>query len=334
MYKHLLVPIDGTTLSFITVEQAVAFARESGARITFFNSQTDFGKTGEGSLMMTMEPEEFKQLALGNSRSWLARAVAASAAENVACETLSVVSERPHEAIHEAACSQACDLIFMASHGRKGLRRRFTGTITEKLLEISTIPVLVSRVESNLELTAEQRATTVIRNEHRSLASVIRVMLNVVESSTEPSEKGQWLRAALFYIEHFPERLHHPKEEKTLFRLLRARTSEADAILDDLVQQHRNGTTDLLALREALKEFVVGATEGSNNFRLVLQAFAASQWRHMEIEEKLIMPMAEKYLTVADWSDIAMAFESHADPRFDVESEESFADVLQRLMNI
>lgn len=335
MYKHLLVPIDGTPLSFLTVEQAVEFARETGARISFFNAQPDFGKTSDGSLLQSMAPNDFRHVAIGNSKAWLARAAAAAAAQKVTCDTVSAVSDRPHEAILDAAKSNGCDLIYMASHGRRGLRRRITGTVTEKLLEIASIPVLVVRVETNVELTAEQRALTVIRNEHRSLAAVIRVMLEVVENCTQPSDKDRkWLNAALFYIEHFPERLHHPKEELTLFRCLRERTTESHALLDELIQQHREGSNDLNNLRQAMQVFSSGSPEGVAMFAETVQAYARSQWRHMDAEEKVIIPMAEQYLKPEDWAGIAAAFESHGDPRFNLDSEASFAEVLKHLMDL
>jgi hemerythrin-like domain-containing protein len=282
-----------------------------------------------------MAPGEFRQVTIGNSHAWLTRAASAAAAQKVACESVSAVSDRPHEAILEAAKSHGCDLIYMASHGRRGLRRRITGTVTEKLLEIATIPVLVVRVETNSELTDEQRAVTVIRNEHRSLAAVIRVMLDLVAHCTQPSEKDRkWLGAALFYIEHFPERLHHPKEELTIFRLLRERTPVSHSLLNELVQQHRDASAELHELREALKGFVSESAGGRENFRTVLNAFAESQWRHMDAEELVIIPMAGRHLTSKDWASIAATFESHEDSQFDVDTEASFAEVLTRLMDL
>lgn len=335
MYKHLLVPIDGTPLSFLTVEQALDFAKEAGAGVSFLNAQADFGNSGEGSLLLSMAPGDFKSAATGNAHAWLARAAAAAAARKVECQTVAMVSDRPHEAILAAATAHGCDLIYMASHGKRGLRRRLTGTVTEKLLEIATVPVLVVRVESNAALSAEQRALTVIRNEHRSLAAVIRVMLDLSARCVEPTDTDrQWLGAALFYIEHFPERLHHPKEERTLFRLLQERAPDSRAVIAELVQQHRDGGADLAALRSALAGFSGASAEGREGFRAVLQAYAESQWRHMDIEEKILMPMAGQHLTPADWADIATAFESHGDPRFDVVGEESFAEVLKHLMDI
>jgi nucleotide-binding universal stress UspA family protein/hemerythrin-like domain-containing protein len=335
MYKHLLVPIDGTPLSFLTVEQAVGFAREISARLSFMHARSDFGSTGEGSLLMSMSPSDFKHGASGNSNVWLARAASAAAAQKVPCQTLSVIGDAPHEAILNTAIEQGCDLIYMSSHGRRGLRRRITGTVTERLLEIATVPVLVVRVETNSELTAEQRALTVIRNEHRSLGAVIRGMLDTVARSETIDDAGlKWLNEALYYIDQFPERLHHPKEELTLFRLLLARTEEAQALITDLQQQHRNGASDLAVLRKALEGLTDGSDEGAAGFREAVRAYAAATWRHMESEEHVVMPLAARHLTEADWEEIAAAFECNDDPRLHLDDEGSFAELMKRLMDI
>lgn len=132
-----------------------------------------------------MAPGDFKSVAAGNANAWLARA-GRGGRPQVDRQTVAMVSDRPHEAILAAATAHGCDLIYMASHGKRGLvppshRHR------HREAEIATVPVLVVRVESNAALTAEQRAVTVIRNEHRSLAAVIRVMLDVTARCVEPT---------------------------------------------------------------------------------------------------------------------------------------------------
>jgi nucleotide-binding universal stress UspA family protein/hemerythrin-like domain-containing protein len=335
MYKHLLVPIDGTPLATRTVEQAVDFARDAGARISFLHVLADFGATGEGSLLHTMAPAAFAEAAAGSGRGWLARAAAAAAAAQVACETLVVVSDRPFEAIVEAAERQACDLIFMASHGRRGWRSRLGGSVTARVIERATRPVLVASVESNAAPSDEQRALNAIREEHRSLAAVIHALQQALrDSAGRTPVDAALLRAALFYIEAYPQRLHHPKEEQTLFRWLRLRAPESVAVIEGLEAEHRSGTQDFAALRTALEAVDAGAADGRTRFEHALQVFAESQWRHMTTEEKLLLPLASLHLLPADWADVASAFAGHADPRFDIEAEQSFARVFTRLMNL
>ena len=335
MYKHLLVPIDGTPLTTPLVEQAVEFARDAAARITFFHAQADYGATGDGSLLQAMAPAAFTDAAAGNARAWLARAAAAAAAAQVACETLVVVSDRPHEAIVEAASGQGCDLVFMASHGRRGWRGRLAGSVTARVIERSTLPVLVCSVESQATQGVEQRALRAIRDEHRSLAAVLRALQKALHDSPgrTPAD-AKLMRAALFYIQAYPERLHHPKEEQTLFRWLRQRAPASVAVIEGLEAEHRSGTQAFAELRRALEAYEAGEARGREAFELALQTFTESQWRHMATEEKLLLPLASRHLLPQDWADVASAFESHADPRFDIEAEQSFDRVFTRLMNL
>ena len=149
MYQHLLVPVDGTELSTITVSQAVDFASQLKARITFLYATPDFGATSDGALLHSVAPEEFSERALGDTQTILSGASRQADAKGVSYDTVSMVSDHPYVAILNAAKEQDCDLIFMASHGQRGLRGLIRGSQTEKVLHHSTIPVLVSSVESN-----------------------------------------------------------------------------------------------------------------------------------------------------------------------------------------
>jgi nucleotide-binding universal stress UspA family protein len=147
MFKHLLVPTDGSELSDGAVERAVSFAREAGAKITFFTAKPDFPVSfyGEGALVDPMTPEKFAEMAEQHAREILNKAVRESLAAGVECHTVSVVSDTPYEAIIKAADDHGCDLIFMASHGRRGLTGLLLGSETQKVLTHSDIPVLVYR---------------------------------------------------------------------------------------------------------------------------------------------------------------------------------------------
>lgn len=147
MFKHILVPTDGSALSESTVARAVSFAREAGARIRFFYAQPDFPMPiyGEGALIDPSTPEQFSRAAAAEAENILARAVDAAKAGGVDATGDTVVSEVPYEAIIEAAERAECDLIFMASHGRRGLSGFLLGSETQKVLTHSKIPVLVYR---------------------------------------------------------------------------------------------------------------------------------------------------------------------------------------------
>lgn len=147
MFKHILVPTDGSALSEGTVARAVAFAKETGARITFFYAQPDFPMPiyGEGALIDPTTPEQFAKSAAAEADSILGKAKDAANTAGVAADSDSTVNEVPYEAIIDAADRHGCDLIFMASHGRRGIAGLLLGSETQKVLTHSKTPVLVYR---------------------------------------------------------------------------------------------------------------------------------------------------------------------------------------------
>jgi nucleotide-binding universal stress UspA family protein len=147
MFKHVLVPTDGSPLSQSTVSRAIAFAKDAGARITFFYAQPDFPMPiyGEGALIDPTTPEQFARSAAEEANRILALAKSAADAAGVAADTDTVVNEVPYEAVIDAAERHGCDLIFMASHGRRGIAGLLLGSETQKVLTHTTIPVLVYR---------------------------------------------------------------------------------------------------------------------------------------------------------------------------------------------
>ena len=147
MFKHILVPTDGSALSESAVSRAVTFARSSGARITFFYSQPDFPMPiyGEGALIDPTTPEQFAKSAAAEAQSILAKAKAIADADGVVAATDTVVNEVPYQAVIDAADRHGCDLIFMASHGRRGIAGFLLGSETQKVLTHSKTPVLVYR---------------------------------------------------------------------------------------------------------------------------------------------------------------------------------------------
>lgn len=147
MFRHILVPTDGSHLSQETVKRAVAFAKETGARITAFYAKPDFPECffGEGALVDPGSPEKFAQLAEEEAQQILEFADQQCRESGVSCTRLSVASDIPYEAIIDAATQNDCDLIFMSSHGRRGIGALLLGSETNKVLTHSTIPVLVYR---------------------------------------------------------------------------------------------------------------------------------------------------------------------------------------------
>jgi nucleotide-binding universal stress UspA family protein len=147
MFKHLFVPTDGSQLSQETVKRAIGFAREAGARITFFYVKPEYPVAfyGEGALIDPTTPEKFAKMAEQQAAEILGACKKFATAESVPCSALSRTSDIPYEAIIAAADKAECDLIFMASHGRRGFGGLLLGSETQKVLTHSKIPVLVYR---------------------------------------------------------------------------------------------------------------------------------------------------------------------------------------------
>ena len=147
MFKHILVPTDGSELSSMAVRQAVSFARETGAKLTFFYAKPDYPITfyGEGALIDPTTPEKFAEMAQAQAQNILSAAEAEAQQANVPCDSVSQVNDIAYLGIIEAATKAGCDLIFMASHGRRGISSLLLGSETQKVLTHSKIPVLVWR---------------------------------------------------------------------------------------------------------------------------------------------------------------------------------------------
>lgn len=147
MFKHILVPTDGSQLSSDAVKRAIDFAKDSGARITFFFAKPDYPVAfyGEGALIDPTTPEKFAEMANKQAADVLSDCTTIAAGAGVPCSTVSVTSDVPYEAIIDAADSTKCDLIFMASHGRRGISGLLLGSETQKVLTHSKVPVLVYR---------------------------------------------------------------------------------------------------------------------------------------------------------------------------------------------
>jgi nucleotide-binding universal stress UspA family protein len=147
MFKHIFVPTDGSELSRMTAERAVSFAKEAGARITVFFAKPEYpiAYFGEGALIDPTTPEKFAELADQQANEYLGEVQKKCAEAGVECNVVSATSDIPYEAIIEGAEQSGCDLIFMASHGRRGISGFLLGSETNKVLTHSKIPVLVYR---------------------------------------------------------------------------------------------------------------------------------------------------------------------------------------------
>lgn len=147
MFQHLLVPTDGSVLSRDTALQAVRFAKSIDAKITAFHAMPELRLLANHPGLTPETRNSFVEQARTHADELLAFVKQTAQAEGVACQTVMVSSDHPHEAILRAALDRDCDLIFMASHGRRGIEGLLVGSETQKVMTHSKIPVLVWRAQ-------------------------------------------------------------------------------------------------------------------------------------------------------------------------------------------
>ena len=153
MFKHILVPIDGSEFSQNTARRVVSFAREAGARVTAFHAKPEYQArfVGDSALVSSMtpaqylSPDNFDEASEREAQDILEPIEAACREAGVPCEKKTLTNDKPYLAIIQAATECGCDLIFMASHGYSGLSALILGSETTKVLTHSKIPVLVYR---------------------------------------------------------------------------------------------------------------------------------------------------------------------------------------------
>ncbi|HEU0200973.1 MAG TPA: hemerythrin domain-containing protein [Burkholderiaceae bacterium] len=177
-------------------------------------------------------------------------------------------------------------------------------------------------------------AIDIIHDEHRALAAVLHALLFLVgEVRNGKSPDPRLFRATLEYIAAFPEKLHHPKEDEYIYRLLRDRAPAAVATLDELEEEHRQGRDLIVELESALSEYE-RSPAAFEAFAAAVKQYADFHWAHMRKEEDLILPLAAKTLTPEDWQGIDAAFQSNRDPLVGVDAQREFRELFRRLVNL
>jgi hemerythrin-like domain-containing protein len=176
-------------------------------------------------------------------------------------------------------------------------------------------------------------AINVLRGEHRSITVVLQALKQLADALQDASLQPEFpvLHAMLDYIEQYPERLHHPKEERYLFARLEARAPEATPLIDALRAEHEWGAEQLAGLRRALARVEIGWSGARADFRKALDDYREFQGLHMRKEERELLPLAERCLGAEDWREIDAAFAGNDDPIADLR-EEDFDRLFSRIV--
>lgn len=156
----------------------------------------------------------------------------------------------------------------------------------------------------------------IIRDEHTAIAAVLRSLAMMVERGPqgELSRYFDTLRAMLFYLDEFPERLHHPKESDLLFPKLARVAPELMQVIERLESDHMEGESKVRMLQHLLLGWELIGDARRRVFLDAVQEYVAFYLEHIRVEEMQILPAAEKLLAKPDWDALDAAFLSSRDP--------------------
>jgi hemerythrin-like domain-containing protein len=179
----------------------------------------------------------------------------------------------------------------------------------------------------------------IIHDEHAALSAVLRsLMLLIAEQRRRRLPVGfEVIRAMLFYIDEFPERLHHPKESELLFPRLRARSALSGAVLDRLDADHARSQRAVRELEHEVLalEMMAEAPDAQarrRSFEERVEAYVLGYLDHIRVEETEILPLAERVLTQADWGELDAAFMRNRDPLTRREADDGFRPLFKRIL--
>jgi len=170
--------------------------------------------------------------------------------------------------------------------------------------------------------------------EHRSIAAVLSALEALVRQARDRRARidPKVFRAILYYLDVFAEREHHPKEEMVLFPMIRGRTREGEAILDELGREHEGGERAIRDLEQAFLRYEAGGNREFAAFAEAAERFVGRYREHMRKEEREVMPLARRVLQPQDWREIEAAFATHRDPLARAAGETDYERLFQQIV--
>ncbi len=180
-----------------------------------------------------------------------------------------------------------------------------------------------------------QKAVGIIYSEHRTISAVLSGLKSLAQLCADPTVRPEFpvLHAMIYYIDAFPEREHHPKEDRYLFERVAARDPGAKALVEALKAEHVVGAQMVRDLERALNEFELTWPKGAGQFSAAVDSYAQFHWNHMRREEHELMPMAEAALTPGDWEEVNDAFAANSEPIGNLPNTD-FKALYQRILHL
>lgn len=179
------------------------------------------------------------------------------------------------------------------------------------------------------------KATQVILDEHRSMSAVLSGMKELARMAQAARKRPDFevLRAMVYYVDAFPERMHHPKENDLLFGALELRCAKARPLLAGLRAEHVVGAKMIRDLERALLAYDQSWPAGGDRFAAEVDRYAQFHWDHMRREEREVLPLADAFLTAEDWTELDAGFANNQDPIADLR-EQDFRDLFQKIVRL
>ncbi|HZD27024.1 MAG TPA: hemerythrin domain-containing protein [Alphaproteobacteria bacterium] len=179
-------------------------------------------------------------------------------------------------------------------------------------------------------------AVDIIHGEHRRIAAVLHCLEHLAQGTKERSPRDEIpvFDAILEYLQAFPERFHHPKEEQYLFATLWGRCPELQEAISRLRSEHDGGEHRLLALSRALEGLRRNADDGEAAFRQAVVEYVAFEREHMRLEEQDILPRVREVLSSYELKRMDDAFIGNSDPLFGDAPQARYRELYNRILAV
>jgi hemerythrin-like domain-containing protein len=189
--------------------------------------------------------------------------------------------------------------------------------------------------KNNQETNVSPLAIQIIKDEHLAISAVLYTLRYLVKGMRKGAKPDfALLKAILDYIVSYPDRWHHPKEDKYLFSAVKRRSHDADALIAKLEREHQLGYPMVEALKVQLLAFQHEDDGAQARFFDAAERYAELEWTHLQTEEEQLLPLAERVLTAADWKEIDAAFEENDNPLFGIKPKEEAEALYQKILSL
>ncbi|HEX2830513.1 MAG TPA: hemerythrin domain-containing protein [Burkholderiales bacterium] len=190
------------------------------------------------------------------------------------------------------------------------------------------------RLAASASPSARDLVTGVLVEEHRTLRIVLSILQRLLHEISQFGREPDFhlLAEVLYYIDDFPERVHHPKEDRYLFPVVRRRTARFDALLDRLRTDHARSAQMLVRIQRDLVHFQAGDPKALSRLSTNVATYAALLEEHLQAEERLLSDVCDE-LTEDDWAQLARGFAADRDPLTAGDTRHEFRVLRARILN-